>query len=159
VESDRVLTVKSMADYHYCESDRLSSSNEYLRLLNLKLDSTQRYRVYLNASSHLMHVNRCSEAQNLLSNAELLNKDFRLYFLKFKICLFEIDESDSEISIQPAMDNLIKMDNLINTSNEDPDSVSLLAKWMAKNRQAIHKFTDNNKTISGISNKYSKMIF
>lgn len=157
VEQERVSTVRSFIEYHISKDDRLSAVSEYKRLLGLKLNPDQKYKVLINLGSCLIHVEKYDEAVRYLDIAESFNPSIWLYFTKFKLYYWKHKLNITGNHIGSAAENLKAMDSLIETSDADSKSVPLIVKWFNRKNKNILDLALKNETISRILNKYTGM--
>ena len=158
VEPDHVLAIKSLADYYFSQSDSLSEGNEYNRLLKLNLNPQQKARACINLSSNLINERNYSESKQLLDIAEFENPSFLLYFVKFKLFYLEYKYNPSDSKFESIAENLHQMDVLIEETETDLESVSLISKWISKNRQSLLTCTENDQKIAAIATKYAEKV-
>lgn len=158
VEPNHVLTIKSLADYHFAKSDSLSEGQEYNRLLSLNIDPKQKARACINLSSNLINERNFSESKKLLNNVDFGMPNFLLYFVKFKLFYLEHKYNSLGSEIESIAENLHQMDVLIEETETDLDSVTLISKWISKNQQNLLKNTEGNHTIAAIATKYAEKV-
>lgn len=158
VEPDHILSIKSLSDYYLFRLDYQSTIDECKRLLNLGLELQQKYRIYLNLSSNMINTKKYSDALQYLDMAESISPDFRLYFMKFKLHFLGCYYNASESRIESIIDNMARMDSLIDSSETDSESVSVTAKWIDKIKHDLLRFSAHDPTISRLTNKYAEMI-
>jgi len=159
VDPDQIMVIKSLADYYLFKREYLSVCDEYMRLFRLKMKPHQKHRAYINVSSHFINAQKYSEAQQYLDKAESINPNFQLYFMKFKLHYLKyLFTKNAKNSIEPAIDNITKMDALIETTEIDVESASLISKWFKINIHDLLRYNAEDQTISRIVNKYSDKI-